>query len=218
VKSLPKRKTSRFSRLRERNKNGASREAAKNAKGILLCKLGDFIRPVDVRNSDSQLGAHDVMGINISKTFMPSVANLSQTDLSKYKIVETGQFVYSPMQVGRDECVRVALYTHDTPIIVSPAYVVFEVTDQTVLIPEFLFLWFSRPEFDRYGWFLSDGSVRSSLEFSRFCEIQLPVPPIERQRAIVALFHATEARRQLMEELDATIAKLGTVLMGGLSQ
>ena len=107
---------------------------------------------------------------------MPSVANVSETDLSKYKVINKGQFAYSAMQVGRDETVRVALYSDDEPAIISPAYLVFEVIDEAEVIPEFLMMWFHRPESDRYGWFISDGSVRASLEWDRFCEIEMPIP------------------------------------------
>jgi len=171
----------------------------------MLRALGDYIRPVDNRNTAMALGANDVMGINIDKRFMPSVANLSTTDLTKYKIVRKGQFVYSAMQVGRDECVRVALYQNERPIIVSPAYDVFEVKAENSLMSEFIFQWFSRPEFDRYGWFLSDGSVRSSLEFPRFCDIQIPIPPIEKQRGIVA---AWKAAQTLRDSLQNTLVRL----------
>lgn len=151
-------------------------------------RLGDYIHLVDERNSD--LSIKRLLGINITKNFMPSVANTSETDLSKYKIIRKGQFAYSAMQVGRDETIRVALFNQKKPAIISPAYLVFEVLDSSVLLPEFLMMWFQRPESDRYGWFISDGSVRSSLEWERFCEIEIPVPHINEQRKFVALYNS----------------------------
>lgn len=149
-------------------------------------RLGDYIQLVDSRNKD--LKVTNLLGINITKNFMPSVANVSGTDLSKYKIIQKGQFAYSAMQVGRDETIRLALYTHDEPAIISPAYLVIESKDDTELIPEYMMMWFQRPESDRYGWFISDSSVRASLEWERFCEIEIPIPINAEQRKYVALY------------------------------
>jgi type I restriction enzyme S subunit len=150
-------------------------------------RLGDYIKLVDNRNSDLQVT--NLLGINITKNFMPSVANVSGTDLSKYKIIQKGQFAYSAMQVGRDETIRLALYKDDEPAIISPAYSVIESKDENELIPEYMMMCFQRPESDRYGWFISDSSVRASLEWERFCEIEIPMPDdIEQQRKYVALY------------------------------
>ena len=149
-------------------------------------RLGDYIQSVDNRNKDSKIT--NLLGINITKNFMPSVANVSGTDLSKYKIIEKGQFAYSAMQVGRDETIRLALYTDDEPAIISPAYLVIESKDRNKLIPEYMMMCFQRPESDRYGWFISDSSVRASLEWERFCDIEMPIPHINEQKKYVALY------------------------------
>jgi len=149
-------------------------------------RLGDYIQLVDNRNKD--LKVTNLLGINITKNFMPSVANVSGTDLSKYKIIQKGQFAYSAMQVGRDETIRLALYTDNEPAIISPAYLVIESKDENELIPEYMMMWFQRPESDRYGWFISDSSVRASLDWERFCEIEIPIPDIEEQNKYVALY------------------------------
>lgn len=149
-------------------------------------RLGDYIQLVDNRNKD--LKVTNLLGINITKNFMPSVANVSGTDLSRYKIIQKGQFAYSAMQVGRDETIRLALYTDNEPAIISPAYLVIESKDENELIPEYMMMWFQRPESDRYGWFISDSSVRASLDWERFCEIEIPIPDISEQRKNVALY------------------------------
>jgi len=151
-------------------------------------RIGDYIHLVDNRNKE--LTVTTLLGINITKNFMPSVANTSETDLSKYKIIRKGQFAYSAMQVGRDETIRIALYTQDEPAIISPAYLVIEVNDENELLPEYMMMWFHRPESDRYGWFISDSSVRASLDWERFCDIEIPIPPIDEQRKYVALYQA----------------------------
>ena len=148
--------------------------------------IGKHIQLVDNRNKD--LAIINLMGINITKNFMPSVANVSGTDLSKYKIIQKGQFAYSAMQVGRDEAIRIALYTDDEPAIISPAYSVIKVTDENKLLPEYMMMWFQRPESDRYGWFISDSSVRASLDYDRLCEIKVPIPDIDEQRKYVNLY------------------------------
>ena len=148
--------------------------------------IGDYIQLVDNRNKE--LVVTNLLGINITKNFMPSVANTSESDLSNYKIIHKNQFAYSAMQVGRDETIRLALYAEDKPAIISPAYLVIEVKDENELLPEYMMMWFQRPESDRYGWFISDSSVRASLEWERLCEIQIPIPHIDEQRKYVALY------------------------------
>lgn len=148
--------------------------------------IGKYIQLVDNRNKD--LAVTNLLGINITKNFMPSVANVSGTDLSKYKIIQKGQFAYSAMQVGRDETIRIALYTDDEPAIISPAYSVIEVINENELLPEYMMMWFQRPESDRYGWFISDSSVRASLDYERLCEIEIPIPHIDEQRKYVNLY------------------------------
>ncbi len=151
-------------------------------------RIGNYIQLVDNRNKD--LTVTNLLGINITKNFMPSVANTSESDLSRYKIIQKNQFAYSAMQVGRDETIRLALYSEDKPAIISPAYLVIEVKDKNELLPEYMMMWFQRTESDRYGWFISDSSVRASLEWERFCEIKIPIPHIDEQRKYVALYSA----------------------------
>ncbi|MBL7854717.1 MAG: restriction endonuclease subunit S [Cyclobacteriaceae bacterium] len=160
-------------------------------------RIGDYIQLIDNRNKD--LAVTNLLGININKNFMPSVANTSETDLTKYKVIRKGQFAYSAMQVGRDETIRLALYTAEQPAIISPAYLVIESKDINELLPEYMMMWFHRPESDRYGWFISDSSVRASLEWERFCEIQIPIPDINEQRSFVALYNGLMTNQRVYE-------------------
>lgn len=160
-------------------------------------RIRDYIHLVDNRNTE--LSVTNLLGINITKNFMPSVANTSKTDLSKYKIIQKGQFAYSAMQVGRDETIRLALYTEDKPAIISPAYLVIEVNDINELIPDYMMMWFQRPESDRYGWFISDSSVRASLEWERLCEIEIPIPDIEEQKKYVSLYSGLLENQKVYE-------------------
>ncbi len=173
-------------------------------------RLGDYIRPVDVRNRD--LKVTRLMGINIEKRFMPSVANVVGTDLSNYKVVSKGQFACNLMHVGRDEKIPVALQKDDEPIIVSPAYVVFEVVDTNVLLTEYLMMWFSRSEFDRNAWFYTDGDVRGGMDRDALFDMQIPVPAIEKQRETVAEYNTLQNRIETNKKLIATLEQTAQTL------
>jgi len=179
-----------------------------------LRPIGELVGLVDNRNTDGKIS--NLLGINVDKVFMPSKAKTTQANLVKYKVIEKGEFAYSAMQVGRDETVRVVLYSYDEPAIISPAYHVFKVNDDKEILPEFLMLWFYRPEFNRFGWFISDSSVRASLEWERFKEIEIPVPDIEKQEAIVTIYHTLETRKRINEQLKKSIKPLCPVLMKGV--
>ena len=172
----------------------------------------ELLRNVDNRNVDGAIT--DVQGINITKQFMPSVADTNGVDLTKYKVVKQGQFVFSGMQTGRDECIRIALFDKDDPVIISPAYTVFEMKDSTVL-PEYVMIWFSRKESDRRGWFMSDSSIRTNLDLERFYEIEIPVPDAEMQKSIVDLYKVYTMRRSINEQLKAQIKDICPILIRG---
>lgn len=176
----------------------------------MMKRLGDYIRPVDVRNRD--LKVTRLMGINIEKRFMPSVANVVGTDLSNYKVVSKGQFACNLMHVGRDEKIPVALQKDDEPILVSPAYVVFEVVDTNVLLTEYLMMWFSRSEFDRNAWFYTDGDVRGGMDRDALFDMQIPVPAIEKQREIVAEYNTLATRIETNKKLIATLEQTAQTL------
>lgn len=169
-------------------------------------RLGDYIREVDVRNESENINT--LLGINIDKYYMPSVANVVGTDLSRYKVVDKNQFACNRMHVGRDKRLPVALSTKEERFIVSPAYDVFEVIDKKKLLPEYLMMWFSRQEFDRNAWFYTDADVRGGLNWNTFSDMQLPVPSPEKQREIVAEYNAVQKRidlnNQLIKKLEET--------------
>ncbi len=173
---------------------------------------GKLLENVDVRNADGAITA--IQGINITKNFMPSVASVAEGSLQNYKVVQKGQFAYSSMQTGRDECIRIALLQEDEPIIVSPAYSVLQVKNNDVLA-EYIMMWFSRSESDRYGWFASDGSIRANLDLDRFYEIDVPVPDIKVQEAIVGIYNAYLIRRDINEKLKEQIKDLCPILIKG---
>lgn len=161
-------------------------------------RLGDYIREVNVRNRE--LEVKKLVGLTIDKAFIPSVANVIGTDLSNYKIIQKEQFACSLMQVSRDGKMPVAMFEEDQAII-SPAYPMFEVIDKTVLLPQYLMMWFSRSEFDREASYYAVGGVRGSLTWEDFCNMQLPIPSITRQREIVAEYETLTRRIRLNEQI-----------------
>lgn len=172
----------------------------------------ELLKEVDVRNESGEITiAH---GINIAKQFMPSVADTNGVDLTKYKLVEKNQFAFSGMQTGRDECIRIALNKAGTPIIISPAYTVFERKNDTVL-EEYILMWFSRGESDRRGWFMSDSSIRSNLDLDRFYETRLPIPNKDVQKSIVDIYNVYTERKRINEQLKSQIKNICPILIRG---
>lgn len=169
-------------------------------------RLGDYIREVDVRNRD--LEVKELLGVSISKEFIPSIANTIGTDMSSYKVVEPLQFAYGPVTSRNGDKVSIALYTGKGKIIISQAYTVFEVKNQDELLPEYLMMWFRRPEFDRYARFKSHGSAREIFSWEEMCDVFLPIPPIELQRKIynpqIQISAESETKRSIFREKDKT--------------
>lgn len=159
-------------------------------------RIGQLIRVVDERNL---FDINNFYGININKEFMPTVANTEGLDESNYKVVRKNRFVFSGMQTGRDECIRISMYMGDNPIIVSPAYTTFEIVAKENILPTYFFMVFLSKERDRLGWFYSDGSIRSNLDWDRFCDIQLNLPDIPTQQKYVDIYNAMVSNQQAYE-------------------
>jgi len=159
--------------------------------GLTEIALGELVQLVDERNVKAEIV--DFLGININKEFMPTVAKTDEIDPSKYKILKKNRFVFSGMQTGRDKCIRIGLYTMENPVIVSPAYTTFEIKRPDLVEPEYFFMLFLSKEMDRYGWFFSDSSVRSNLDWPRFCEIMLKLPSPEVQQKTVDAYKALQS-------------------------
>ena len=170
-------------------------------------QLGQFIRQVDVRNAAGK--EENLLGVSVQKTFIPSIANTVGTDFTKYKVVRRGQFTYIPDTSRRGDKIGIALLSDCDEGLVSNVYTTFEVIDKNELLPEYLMLWFSRPEFDRYARFKSHGSVREVMDWDEMCKVQLPVPPISVQRDIVKAYQTITNRialkQQVNDNLEATL-------------
>ena len=168
--------------------------------------LYELVERIDERNSDGSVT--DLLGVSIDKCFIKSVANTNGTDLTKYKVIRKDDFAVSLMQVSRDSKIPVARLDEYDKAIMSPAYPIFRVKDKKVILPEYLDMWFKRPEFDREAAFIAVGGVRGSMPWEEFEKMQLPVPPIEEQLEIVASYKAITDRialkRRINDNLEAT--------------
>jgi type I restriction enzyme S subunit len=180
------------------------------AKKSELKPLGDYITQTDRRNRD--LAIDNLKGISTGKQFIESKANTTGVSFAGYKVVENGQFAYVADTSRRGDKIALA-YNSDKPCIVSSIYTTFAVKNQEQLLPEFLLLWFKRPEFDRYARFNSWGSARETFDWSEMERVQIPVPPLDVQKSIVAIHHALESRKKLNDKLRDALKQLSPVLI-----
>lgn len=169
-------------------------------------KIGSYIRQVDERNAAGR--TDNLLGLSVQKTFMPSIANTIGTDFTKYKVVKRGQFTYIPDTSRRGDKIAVALLRDCEQGLVSNVYTVFEVTDTNALDPEYLMLWFQRPEFDRYARFHSHGSVRELFDWNAMCDVEIPFPPIDVQRELVYDYKVISDRIALKRRINACLESI----------
>ena len=167
--------------------------------------LGEFIRQVDVRNTAGK--EDNLLGVSVQKQFILSIANTVGTDFTKYKVVKKGQFTYIPDTSRRGDKIGIALLEDYEEGLVSNVYTVFEVIDTKKLLPEYLMLWFSRPEFDRYARFKSHGSVREVMDWDEMCKVELPVPDIEVQKNIVKSYKTITDRNALKKRINDNLVE-----------
>ncbi|MFN0203502.1 MAG: restriction endonuclease subunit S, partial [Bacteroidia bacterium] len=169
-------------------------------------RLGDYIQLVEKRNKE--LKDLPLVGLSISKQFIPSIANTIGTDMTTYKIINRNQLAYSPVTSRNGDKITIALFQDFDKALISQAYTPFEVKDTNELLPEYLMMWFRRPEFDRYARFMSHGSAREIFSWEDFCEMQLPIPSISKQKEIVAEYKVIQNRialnQQLIQKLEET--------------
>ena len=173
-------------------------------------RLGDYICEVDVRNRD--LEVTNLLGLSMTKQFRPSTSNIVGVDLSKYKIVHKDVFAFDTMSVIRVHKVPIAINLSKSPIIVSPAYITFECKDSNILNPNYLMMWFSRDEFDRYADFKSDAAVRGGYNWEELCDTPIYLPPIELQQKIVSEYETVTRRIRLNEQIIAKLEETAQTL------
>lgn len=171
-------------------------------------ELGCYIRQIDVRNTKGK--EDNLLGVSVQKKFIPSIANTVGTDFTKYKLVKKGQFTYIPDTSRRGDKIGIALLTDHEEGLVSNVYTVFEVINEEELMPEYLMLWFSRSEFDRYARFKSHGSVREIMDWDELCKVELPIPSYEVQEKIVQSYKIISDRIELNKKINDNLAARNT--------
>ena len=173
--------------------------------------IEELVTRVDERNNGGIVS--ELIGVSIDKCFIKSVANTNGTDLSKYKIIRKNDFAVSLMQVSRDGKIPVARLEEYEEAIMSPAYPIFRVKDKNVILPEYLEMWFKRPEFDREAAFIAVGGVRGSMPWEEFAKMKLPVPPIEKQRKIVNAYKIVTDRIALKQKINDNLANTEQLIL-----
>lgn len=177
---------------------------------MIYKQLKDLVKSVDIKNTDGKV--QRVIGVSISKNFIPSVANLNGVDLTKYNLIKKNQFACKLMSVGRDLQLPIDLYKEDNYALISSAYYVFEVLDENMILPDYLSMWFRRSETDRWVGYISGGDVRGGISWDMFLEMQVNVPSIDEQRQIVAQYQSIankiKVNEQICEKLEATAQAL----------
>lgn len=174
-------------------------------------KLGNLI-VLSTKKKNTNASIKHLLGINIKKEFIDSVANINGTDLSKYQVITKNQFACNLMHVGRDKSIVVSKYDSDKEAIVSPSYKIFEVKNNNIINPDYLMLCFLNSEVDRIGWFYTDNSIRGTLDWSRFCQIKIPLPDIKTQNKIVKINNILLKRIRIKKELNQNLLKMSRFL------
>lgn len=165
-------------------------------------EIGPYIQEYDEKNSDEIYGLDDVRGISIEKKIIDTKANMGGVKLSPYKIFKINTFCYVTITSRNGERITLALNSDNENHIVSSSYITFSVKEQENILPEFLYLWFCRPEFDRYARFNSWGSAREAFSFEDMKRCKIPLPPIDIQQAIVNIYKCANEAKQIAEEAD----------------
>lgn len=178
-------------------------------------KIGDFIEQYDKRNLDDRFKLNSVKGISTEKSFIDTKADMNGVSLTSYKVVETNTFVYVPDTSRRGDKMAIALNRDEDPLLVSSIYTTFKSKDHSKLLPEYLFMFFDRPEFDRYARFNSWGSAREVFTMDDMNDVEIPIPDISVQREIVNIHKCYIERQRIAEALKEQLKNICPVLIRG---
>lgn len=173
-------------------------------------KLGNYIKEVNVRNAN--MSDAKLLGVSIQKIFMPSIANIIGTDMSTYKLIKKNQFAYGPVTSRNGDKISVALLVDYEEAMISQAYTSFEIVDEKELLPEYLMMWFRRPEFDRYARFMSHGSAREIFGWEELCNSELPIPSINKQKEVVREYNVSVNRMKLNDQFIRKLEETSQLL------
>lgn len=167
--------------------------------GLSRYRLGDLIELCEARNDDLQYGIEDVKGVSIQKIFIDTKANMEGVSLNPYYLVQPDDFVYVTVTSRNSEKITLAHNVTEKTYIVSSSYIVFKVKKTDLLLSDYLFMYFNRPEFDRYSRYNSWGSARETFDWSDMCAIEIDLPPLDIQQKYVDVYNAMIANQQCYE-------------------
>ena len=167
--------------------------------GLTKYKLGELIEQSDIRNSDNELSVNDVRGISTGKEFIETKANMDGVSTLSYKIVHEDEFAYVADTSRRGEKIALAYNSTTDRILISSIYTVFYVKRKDLILSEYLFMYFKRPEFDRFSRFNSWGSARETFDWDEFCDIEIKLPPLEVQQKYVDVYNAMLSNQKSYE-------------------
>lgn len=179
-------------------------------------RLGNYLLGYDEINKDGEFSdIDDLQGINSEKYFQGCKSNKNDIELNRYRICRHGMFAYNKATSRNGEKISIA-YRTEGDCLISPSYICFSIKDENVLMPEYLMLWFKRPEFDRYARFNSWGSATEFFTWEDFQEIEFELPPIEEQRRVVRQYKTIADRIGALEDESESIERTAQILFNEL--
>lgn len=180
-----------------------------------LTPIGDYLELIETKNEDLKYNIDDVMGVSIEKKFIPTKADMTDVNLKPYYVVKPNEFAYVTVTSRNGEKISIALNDSDNTFICSSSYVAFRSKNENKLLPQYLMLFFTRSEFDRYARFCSWGSARETFDWKTMCEVRIPIPDVSQQKAIAKLYKAYKLRKEICEQLKQQIKDICPVLIKG---
>lgn len=181
-------------------------------------KIGKYIEPSELINENLEYGIDSVRGISIEKKFIETKANMEGVSLKPYLLIRPNEFAYVTVTSRNGGKISLALNDSENTYICSSSYVVFKSKDIKKLLPQYLMLFFTRVEFDRYARFNSWGSARETFDWDEMCNVEIPIPDIETQKAIAQMYTVYVTRTKINEQLKAQIKDICPILIRGSLQ
>lgn len=172
-------------------------------------KIGPYIEETSRKTDDSYL---QIQGISNQRKLNDSNSRVDGVDTTKYLRIDSREFGYSPIHINDGS---IALNNTENSFLLSPIYATFKVKNESILLSEYLMLWFSREEFTRYCWFYAFGSARDTFEWKQMCEVEIPIPKINVQKSIVDIYRVYNERKEINERLKEQIKNVCPILIKG---
>ena len=178
-------------------------------------KVEKYIELANLTNENSQYGINDVRGVSIEKKLIRTKADMEGVNLNPYLLIRPNEFAFVPVTSRNGEKISIAINDSDKTYICSSSYIVFRSKDAEELFPQYLMLFLSRNEFNRYARFNSWGSAREIFSWADMCDVQIPIPDIAIQKSIAEMYTVYNNRKKINEQLKAQIKDICPILIRG---